>query len=132
MIFIDSNIPMYLIGADHPNKAATISLLGEFIGRGERLVTDVEVLQEILHRYSAIDRLDAVHPAFDLVTDLVDEVIPVRFSEVEAAKALLLEEESPISARDALHVAVMSAHGIDRVASFDVGFDRVAGIERLC
>lgn len=131
MIFIDSNIPMYLVGADHPNKTATISLLGEFIGRGERLVTDVEVLQEILHRYSAIDRLDAVQPAFDLMTDLVDEVVPVQSSEVEAAKALLLEEEGAISARDALHAAVMSAHGIDRVASFDAGFDRISGLERL-
>lgn len=122
---------MYLIGGDHPNKTATIGLLGEFIGRGERLITDVEVLQEILHRYSAIDRLDAVQPAFDLMNDLVDEVVPVRLSEVEVAKTLLLDEQGAISARDALHLAVMSAHGIDRVASFDAGFDRISGIERL-
>jgi hypothetical protein len=28
-------------------------------------VTDAEVLQEILHRYVAIDRRDAIQPAFD-------------------------------------------------------------------
>ena len=28
MIFIDSNVPMYLVGADHPNKAIARQLLG--------------------------------------------------------------------------------------------------------
>ena len=27
MIFVDSNIPMYLVGAEHPNKVATQRLL---------------------------------------------------------------------------------------------------------
>ena len=67
MIFIDSNIPMYLIGAPHPNKDAAVRLLEQVIGRGERLVTDAEVLQEILHRYHAIRRHDAIQPAFDAV-----------------------------------------------------------------
>jgi uncharacterized protein len=31
----------------------------------ERLLTDAEVLQEVLHRYVAIDRRDAIQPAFD-------------------------------------------------------------------
>src|SRR5258706_16339815 len=55
-ILIDSNIPMYLVGADHPHKADARRLLESAIGAGERLVTDAEVLQEILHRYVAIDR----------------------------------------------------------------------------
>ena len=59
MIFIDSNIPMYLVGAEHPLKGAARRLLEAGIGRGERLVTDAEVLQEILHRYWAIQRLEA-------------------------------------------------------------------------
>lgn len=45
-------------------------------------VTDVDVLQEILHRYSAIKRLDAVQPAFDAILDVVDEVLPVHLLEV--------------------------------------------------
>lgn len=50
MIFVDSNIPMYLVGAAHPHKADAQGLLESAIAAGERLVTDVEVLQEILHR----------------------------------------------------------------------------------
>lgn len=130
MILVDSNVPMYLVGAEHPHKADAIRLLDDLIARGERLATDAEVLQEILHRYSAIDRLDAVQPAFDAVLDIVDEVLVVRLEEVEEAKRILLGRHA-VSARDALHVAVMQTNRIDRIASFDSGFDRIPGIERL-
>ena len=60
MIFIDSNVPMYLVGSEHPHKVDAQRLLERCIADNERLVTDAEVLQEILHRYAAIDRLEAV------------------------------------------------------------------------
>ncbi len=56
MIFVDSNIPMYLIGEPHPHKIDAQQLLERCITDRERLVTDAEVLQEILHRYVAISR----------------------------------------------------------------------------
>ena len=59
MIFIDSNVPMYLIGAPHPNKTRAVELVNGLVCGGERLVTDVEVYQEILHRYTAIRREEA-------------------------------------------------------------------------
>jgi uncharacterized protein len=40
----------------------------------ERLVTDAEVLEEILHRYVAIERPDAIQPAFDALLGVVDDV----------------------------------------------------------
>src|SRR5688572_30589515 len=71
MIFVDSNLPMYLVGAEHPHKADSQRLLESAIAAGERLVTDAEVFQEILHRYVAIKRRDAIQPAFDVLNDLV-------------------------------------------------------------
>ncbi|MEX2556690.1 MAG: type II toxin-antitoxin system VapC family toxin [Actinomycetota bacterium] len=130
MIFIDSNLPMYLVGAEHPHKTDAVRILDDLIARGERLVTDVEVLQEILHRYTAIDRIDAIQPAFIAVIDIVDQVLPVALADVEAAKEIVMSRYG-VSARDALHVAVMRANEIDRIASFDAGFDRVPGIDRL-
>lgn len=62
MIFVDSNVPMYLVGADHPNKAHARRLLERVVADGEALATDAEVLQEILHRYTAIDRREAIGP----------------------------------------------------------------------
>src|ERR1700693_90101 len=82
VIFVDSNIPMYLIGAAHPHKAEAQVILERLIAAGERLVTGAEVLQEILHRYTAIGKRDAIRPAFQVTLDIVDEVISIEKAEV--------------------------------------------------
>ena len=51
VILVDSNVPMYLVGAEHPLKFEARRLLEAAVASRERLVTDAEVLQEILHRY---------------------------------------------------------------------------------
>ena len=130
MIFVDSNIPMYLVGASHPNKDAARLLLEQCITRGERLVTDAEVLQEILLRYVAINRRDAIQPAFDALLGVVDHVYAIESADVERAKTLLLGLP-PLSARDAVHVAIMQRYEIDRMLSFDAGFDSVEWIQRM-
>jgi uncharacterized protein len=130
VILVDSNIAMYLVGATHPHKTDAQRLLERYITERERLVTDAEVLQEILHRYVAIDRRDAIQPAFDALLGVVDDVFPVELAIVERAKAIVLGKRH-LSARDALHVAVMQHHGITRILSFDAGFDGVPGIQRL-
>jgi predicted nucleic acid-binding protein len=130
VIFIDSNIPMYLVGADHPHKVDARRMLEQLIARDERLVTDAEVLQEILHRYAAIDRKDAIQPAFDALVGIVDEVFPIEAVDVERAKTVLAGSRQ-LSARDALHIAIMERHGIGRILSFDSGFDAQPGIVRI-
>ena len=130
MIFVDSNIPMYLVGAAHPHKAAAQRLLEAAITAGERLVTDAEVLQEILHRYVAIGRRDAIQPAFDAVLDLVDEVFTVTLPDVKRAKDVVLGKRS-LSARDALHAAVMERQDVHRIMTFDAAFDDLPGVTRL-
>ena len=128
MIFVDSNIPMYLVGADHPHKGASRSLLERAIADGEVLVTDAEVLQEILHRYVAIGRRDAIGPATDAILGVVDEVYPVEREDVERARRLV--QTTRLSARDAVHVAIMRRRRITQILSFDRGFDEVEGIAR--
>lgn len=130
MILIDSNIPMYLVGAAHPHKADAQRALVRLIEANERLVTDAEVLQEILHRYTTSRRRDAIQPAFDALLAVVDEVFPVNAATVEKAKHFALASPS-LSARDALHLAVMEQHGIQRILSFDRDFDQIPGIVRL-
>ena len=93
-------------------------------------MTDAEVLQEILHRYVAIDRRDAIQPAFDALLALVDEVLPINSSAVEGAKQIVLGYLR-LSARDAVHLSIMEQHGIERVLSFDSGFDSFPGITRI-
>ena len=130
MVFVDSNVPMYLVGAAHPHKADAQRLLESLVGERQKLVTDAEVLQEILHRYTAIDRRDAIQPAFEAILAVVDEVFPVDLAAVERSKAIVLANRQ-LSARDALHLAVMERNRIDRILTFDKGFDRYPGVARV-
>jgi predicted nucleic acid-binding protein len=121
---------MYVVGGAHPNKAVAQHLLEKALLDRQRLVTDAEVFQEILHRYISIHRPDAIQPAFDALLALVDEVIAVDRETAESAKQMVLAYRQ-MSTRDAVHLAVMRQHGIDQILSFDNGFDQFPGITRL-
>jgi uncharacterized protein len=130
MILVDSNVPMYLVGAPHPHKIDAQRRLEQLVNDRQRLVTDAEVLQEILHRYVAIGRRDAIQPAFDALLGIVDQVLDVTLAAAERAKEIVLGHPRR-SARDAVHLAVMEQHGINQILSFDAGFDGFPGIARL-
>lgn len=130
MILIDSNIPMYLVGSSHPNKESARRRLEEAITSGETFCTDAEVLQEILHRYAAIQRHADIDPAFAALLGIVDVVFPIERADVERARRILRSTPT-LSARDAVHVAVMLGRDVDRIMSFDAGFDGIPGIVRV-
>src|SRR5882672_9657084 len=121
---------MYLVGAPHAHKSDARRLLEKVVSERQSLVTDAEVLQELLHRYAAIDRRDAIQPAFDALLSVVDEVLPVDHKAVERAKQIVLEYRR-LSARDAVHLCIIEKHGIERNLNFDSGFDSFPGITRL-
>jgi predicted nucleic acid-binding protein len=130
LIFIDSNIPMYLIGAPHPHKAEAQVLMERLIAAGERMVTDAEVLQEVLHRYTAIHKREAIEPALQMILDISDEVFPIEQRDVTRA-AEIVQNPAQLSARDAIHIAVMERHGVRSIFTFDADFDRWPGLKRL-
>lgn len=130
MILVDSNIPMYLVGAAHPHKVDAQRALEAYVARGERLVTDAEVMQEILHRYVAIGRRDAIQPALDALLSVVDEVFPVTRDDAIRARDIVLGS-TQLSARDAIHIAVMERNGVDTILSFDRSFEAVPGVARV-
>lgn len=130
MVFLDASVPMYLIGAPHPNQLIAAGLIQRIILDGARVVTDAEVFQEILHRCSAIRRTEAIQPAFDTLFGLVEEVFPIDLEAAQDARSIVLGYPG-ISSRDALHVAVMKRHGVSQILSFDEDYDRIPGIERL-
>jgi uncharacterized protein len=130
VIFVDSNVPMYLVGADHPNKELARRLLERAIVDNEPLATDAEVFQEILHRYTAIKRRDAIGPAFDALLGVVDVVHPVEIDDVARARRLVAGSDG-MTARDAIHIAIMQRREIERILTFDDDFEAIAGIERV-
>ena len=130
MVFVDSNVPMYLVGAAHPNKVDAQRRLEQLVADRVRLVTDAEVMNEILHRYVVLERRGYVQAAFDALLGVVDEVLPIDRAVVEGAKQVALQYPG-LSVRVAMHVEVMQRHGIEQVLSFDAGFERVPRILRV-
>jgi uncharacterized protein len=130
MILIDSNIFMYAAGAEHAFKKPSVAYL-ERIARNEvDAATDAEVLQEILHRYRALKRWSDGQRVYDLARRIVPVVLPITAEVLDRAR-LLLDRYERLSARDALHAAVASAHDIRQICSYDQDFDDVNGLERI-
>jgi uncharacterized protein len=129
VIFVDSNIPMYLIGAAHPLKDAARRAVEDALAAAEVLCTDAEVFQEILHRYRAVGRVEDIDAAFAALHGIVDVVYPIELADVERARRLLATTPR-LSARDAVHLAVMQVRDVGRIMSFDRGFDGIPGLQR--
>ena len=130
MIFVDSNIPMYVAGRDHPLREPARRFLTRARAGELEICTSTEVLQEILYRYSALKRLDLAGSVYDLFVQLCPTVLSVTLADTDRAKALLLGSPG-VSVRDALHAAVMLNHDLREIATFDAGFDGIAGVTRV-
>jgi uncharacterized protein len=121
---------MYLVGAAHPHKPESQILVERLMAAGRHLVTDAEVFQELLHRYTALGRRDAIGPVFQALLDIVDDVFAVEKADVLRA-AEIAQHRASFSARDAVHIAVMEHHGVQSILSFDADFDRWPGLKRI-
>lgn len=128
-VFIDSNVPMYVAGRDHRHREPCRRFL-EAVKRGDvDACTSTEVLQEILWRYCALRRLDLAGAVYDLFVQICPRVLPVTLSDTDRARQLLTTVRG-ISARDAIHAAVMLNHSLSAIATFDEGFDAIPGVSR--
>jgi hypothetical protein len=130
MVFIDSNIPMYVAGRDHPLRTPALRLM-ERVREGDLdACSSTEVLQEILYRYAALKRPDLARDVYNLFVSLCPVILPVTLADTDRARDLVVDTAG-VSVRDAVHAAVMLNNGVTQIATFDAGFDRLPGIERL-
>ena len=128
-VFVDSNIPMYVAGTDHPHKAPARRFLDQVRSGKIEACTSTEVLQEILHRYASLGRRDLARDVYNLFAGICPVVLGVTLADTDRARDLLGLHRG-ISSRDAVHVAVMLNHRVTTIATFDAGFDDIAGIKR--
>jgi predicted nucleic acid-binding protein len=129
MVFVDSNIPMYVAGRDHPLRGPAQRFLEQARAGAVEICTSTEVLQEILYRYAALGRRDLAAEVYDLFVQLCPVVFSVTLADTDSARRLIADLAG-LSVRDALHAAVMLNNGVSIIATFDAGFDAVPGIER--
>ena len=71
---------------------------------------DAEVLQEILHRYTALKRWEEGRLVYDSARTLFPDVLPVTAKVVMDQARRLLDGHPDIGARDAVHAAVVEVY----------------------
>ncbi len=130
-VFIDTNVPVYAVGRPHPNKEPCIRIMAMVIEQPRAFFTDVEVLQELVHLYTASRRWALGRVVLrDFVETMHDRIEPVYVEDMNLA-ARLVDEYPGVSTRDLVHMAVMRRMGVDRIVSADRDFDRISDVERL-
>jgi predicted nucleic acid-binding protein len=129
-VFVDSNIPMYVAGRDHPNREPARRFLERARAGDIEACSSTEVLQEILYRYAGLRRVDLAGTVYDLFVQLCPVIFPVTLADTDRAKSLLVTTKG-MGVRDAIHAAVMLNNELTTIATFDAAFDRVSGVSRL-
>jgi len=129
---LDVNVPMYAAGKEHPYKVPCAWVMTEIAeGRIEAAI-DVEIIQELLYRYGAIKQWRLGVTMAENLLDIVTQIYPIEPADVRLT-IKLFERYTPkgITARDAVHVAVMQNNGLTEIISTDAHFDLIKGIQRL-
>ena len=118
MIFVDTNVFMYAVGREHPlrEEAREVFLTG--VATGEVLVTSAEVLQELLHAYLPVNRVETLDAALELARRRLGAVWPVEREDVELARTLV-DKHAGLGARDLIHLACCVRRGVSRIRTFD-------------
>ena len=130
MILIDANVFMYAAGREHPHKSTSVELLRRVASGALVAATDAEVLQEILHRYTALGRRSDGNVVYSLARDIVPETLAVDAATVDLARDLM-GTQGHVTARDAVHAAVCIRNRLEGICTFDSDFDRIREVDRL-
>jgi uncharacterized protein len=129
-IFIDTAVFMYAAGSDHPLRASCRTALARAV-RGEiAATTSAEVIQELVHRYLSIRRVDAAVDVAREVLGSFGPVLPVDHATVSRLPDLVARYPG-LATRDLVHVATCLEEGITEILTPDRGFDRIREVRRI-
>jgi predicted nucleic acid-binding protein len=118
VIFVDTNVVMYAVGRAHPLREEARSFFEAALRDRVPLATSAEVLQELLHAYLPVARLETLDAALAIVESLVETVFPVEQEDVVLARSLV-GRHGELGARDLLHLACCRRRGVDEMKTFD-------------
>ena len=126
MIFVDSNVFMYVVGSPHPLKEEAREFLRRAYETKVALCTSAEVLQELIHAYIPADRPQSLDAALSLIDGYEMEVWPLEREDVIAARRLHLQYPQ-LSARDLCHLASCRRRNVREIMTFDRALASVLG-----
>ncbi len=118
MIFVDTNLFMYAVGRPHPLRDPAQEFFVQANRNGTPLCTSAEVLQELVHAYLPVARIETLDAAMALIRGSRMEVWPLEEEDVTLARQLH-EQFSGLSPRDLCHLASCRRRGVSRIKTFD-------------
>lgn len=120
---------MYAGGRDHPLREPNRRILRDVeAGRLDGVIS-AEVVQEILHRFTAIGEPLIGAEMARTALDLFAPVLPITHQVMDRMPTLV-ERYPELAARDLVHVATCLDQGLDTIVSPDRGLDRVREVSR--
>ena len=129
-LFVDTAVFMYAAGSEHPLRTPCRRIV-DAIGAGTiDAVTSSEVVQEIIHRYSAIGRWADGAELATRTLDLLAPVLPITHALIRRVPDLVVRYPS-LAARDVVHIATCLHEGITEILSPDRAFDAVHVVQRI-
>ena len=128
--FLDANPIMYALGGHHPLREPCRTVLESIKNADIQVVTNTEVLQEILYRFISIKKFSMAELAYSSLVEMCMEILPVTLRDMDQALDLLKKYPS-ITPRDAIHAATMIHHEITEILSADSHFDLIPEIRRI-
>lgn len=131
-VFLDVNIPMYAAGMEHPLRDACVWIMTAVAAGELPAVIDVEIIQEILHRFGALGRWPLATSMAESVLAIVPVVLPINVEDITLTVELS-RTYGPrgAKARDLIHAAVMRNNGLSTIISADAHFDLIDGLTRI-
>jgi predicted nucleic acid-binding protein len=118
MIFVDTNVFVYAVGSPHPLREPARRILIDAAVEAEALVTSCEVLQELLHVYLPVERLDTLDKAWTLATSRTVDIWSIEQDDLALARSSITRHPG-LTARDLLHLACCRRRSIKRIHTFD-------------
>ncbi|MCY3592298.1 MAG: type II toxin-antitoxin system VapC family toxin [Acidobacteria bacterium] len=126
MIFVDTNVFVYAVGRPHPLREIARGFFADCVSKETPLCTSAEVVQELMHVYLSVARLETLDRALSFVTRARVEVWPLESEDVTLARQLH-EQYPALGARDLCHLASCRRRGVREVRTFDQALGAVAG-----
>jgi predicted nucleic acid-binding protein len=118
MVFVDSNIFIYAVGAPSSQKEPCRRFLRRELVEDQPLVTSAHVLQELHHVYLRQGRLGALEQALTLCRLSTREIWTIEAEDVYLIRSLHSSHQQ-LESSDLLHIACCQRRGVSRVATFD-------------
>jgi len=125
MIYVDTNVFIYAVGRRHPLRDPSRNFLADSMRKQVRLAISAEVLQELMHVYLPVGRIETLDAAIALVKSCIHTVWPLEEEDVVQARSLL-DVYPELGARDLLHLASCQRRNVAELKTYDRTLEAVS------